>query len=627
MYQFNVKRTIMKALLYVREKVEFSRPPLCTVGKPTDTINNSFPQNRTSAAVSCSDRREFVRRARQPRENAVETIPEGDRSDEKRLPSNETSDISGSIVFDRNNDSVRFAAGFLEKLCFLKLKERLLTMADKGKIRGFMKPRSADGSVSPNKGFNRKAAGWSIVDRLLEREGLPPPVRDRFRKGFEKCCNDSNSFVPTESDPGLVLAALAIEGNGMEFHPKAFKETLDFSELEYYEKTYQETIRDIKRIYRDIVLYERGIKEKRSEAKINKIPKPELRYEIVVEYLSDHLLPVSMISETGGVYTISINRNFVLFMHELRGSGLGGPGGDIYEGPTFEPIYEDDEPHEAPAPQIRLGNLYESILYAVAINDIRGNFIFENGSVILNMDRNRVQREWGRTYRFVNTVAISYFWLAMVQGMTRFDYPEAENFIRKNPGFFCGLENKHQDILLEILGKLSISMTFNFDVDTPEIISRVPIPTPAALFLLLRDGGMTSGEIARRLKWSDLDMFMHAITRKLLELIDYGVIKATKVKSKVVGLSEFKQHFRANKERVFYERLPMPEKHRNKVQGILDELEQSVGPSGFAKAKAKIKINRLFEPDRIKAAAGRSAAQKVRKAAGKPGLVRVIPTY
>ena len=93
---------------------------------------------------------------------------------------------------------------------------------------------------------------------------MPPQVRDRFRKGFEKSCDAGRSFGPAGSDPGLVLVALAIEGNGMKFHPKAFKETLDFSELEYYPKTQQETISDIKRIYRHIVSYERWIKGKRS---------------------------------------------------------------------------------------------------------------------------------------------------------------------------------------------------------------------------------------------------------------------------------------------------------------------------------------------------------------------------
>ena len=37
-------------------------------------------------------------------------------------------------------------------------------MADKGKIRGVMKTQTANGSVSPSKDFNRKAAGWIIVD-------------------------------------------------------------------------------------------------------------------------------------------------------------------------------------------------------------------------------------------------------------------------------------------------------------------------------------------------------------------------------------------------------------------------------------------------------------------------------
>jgi len=546
-----------------------------------------------------------------------ELLKKGDmtREEFRRVTDSGTADIPDIAAVDPTDKSFRTASEFLDRLYAHKLKDRLTRLIDEKRVVVIIPSAFISGGIALERTAGWKARGWSIVEQLLADEGVLHPIRERFRTAYERFCADRDSFDPGRTDPGLGLLSLALEGDGMKFDRAAYTEILNIDDTEILEKPYAQVIDDIKRVYRDIVLREINGKNGDRTGKIKMFPAKRFRYEIVVEHLSDHMLPISSISETGGAYTIHINKNFVLFLYELRISGLAGPGGDIYDGPTFIPIPEEGEEAPEPLPQINIGNLYDSLLYSAAIHDIRGHFIMKNGTVILKMNRNMVNCEWSVKHRLVDHIAMSYFWLAMVQGTTRFDFPEAEKFMRNNPTVFSKLSEIPRDKLLELLGKMSIQMTFNFDIDTPEILERVPLPTPAALFRLLREGAATDGDLCGRFNWEYPEQAWDEITRNFKKLIDFGVIKGSGTKSRLVDLSRFKKTFRPNKERLLYEMLPMNGDRIDKVQEILDELETSVDIHGFGETKAKMKILELIAPDWAKAVVREASSHPAGKTA------------
>ena len=555
-----------------------------------------------------------------------ELLKKGDmtREEFRRLTDSGTADIPDIAAVDPTDKSFRTASEFLDRLYAHKLKDRLTRLIDEKRVFIINPSAFISGGLAVERPAGWKARGWSIVEQLLADEGVLYPVREKFRTAYERCCTDMGSFDPGRTDPGLGLLSLALEGDGMKFDRAAYTEILDIDDTEILDKPYAQVIDDIKRVYRDIVLREMNGKHDDLAGKVRMFPATRFRYDIVVERLSDHMLPISSISETDGAYTIHINKNFVLFLYELRISGLAGPGGDIYDGPTFIPIPEDGEEAPEPLPQINIGNLYDSLLYSAAIHDICGHFIMKNGTVILKMARNMLNREWRAEHRLVDHIAMSYFWLAMVQGTTRFDCPETAEFIRNNPAVFNKLGELRRDKLLELIGKLSIQMVFDPEADSPEILERVPLPTPAALFRLLKEGAATAGELCGRFNWEYPEQAWYEITQNFNKLINLGLIKGSGTKNRLVDLSRFKKTFRLNKERLFYEMLPMNDDRIDKVQGILDELETSVDIHGFGETKAKMKILELIGADWAKAVIREASSRPTGKTAKDKAAKTVI---
>ena len=387
----------------------------------------------------------------------------------------------------------------------------------------------------------------------------------------------------------------------MRFSPSAFSERIETRDTTINPSDYAQVINDIKRAYRNVILHETREKTEGRTEKIEKLPAARFRHKIVVEHLSDHMLPISSISESDGVYTIRLNENFVLFLYELRTSGLAGDEGDIFDGSAFDPDYDEETKPDEAYSRDKLGNMYESLLFSVAIHDIRGNFIMKDGAVILNMDRDMLRREWGNQNRFVNYLAISYFWLATTQGLHEFNNPEALDFIRTNREVFSKLGKIRRDMLPGLLLELSFTFMMNRTAKSPDDLKRVPLPTPAALFRLMREGSATTGDIRDRFNWTDQDAAQNAITLNLSKLIDLGVIRPSVRKSKIVELARFKRSLRSDKDNLMYEIVPMTGGRMDKIQQILDEFETSVTPLEFSETKAKMKILELIAPDWAKA--------------------------
>ena len=342
------------------------------------------------------------------------------------------------------------------------------------------------------------------------------------------------------------------EGCEMKFSPKAFTEMIDLNGEGFSWEHYCQAVRDIRQTYHRVWAYERGIREEDVRNKIRPVPKRRFPFKICVEQLSDCLLPISRISEVEGVFKIAVNRNFVLFLHLLLDFGFDGPDGDMYDGPLFEPLDGEEEDLPDYAHQ-KLGNFYRSLLFATAIHDIRGNFLMDKNGVRINMDRTRARGQWGGRHRFVNLAAMTYFWLAVVQGYPCSFSPEEKSFIRNNPDVYRELEKEQLDRLDEVLFGFSFSMTFQEKLPCLENLPRVPVLSHAGLFQALRERGGTLTEISSRLGLDDSVNALITVRCRLKELIDLGMARAVHFKkSKVVGLMEYKQHFRNSEERILY---------------------------------------------------------------------------
>ncbi|MFH1664688.1 MAG: hypothetical protein ABIA77_00890 [Candidatus Omnitrophota bacterium] len=108
-----------------------------------------------------------------------------------------------------------------------------------------------------------------------------------------------------------------------------------------------------------------------------------------VERLSDHVLPVAVTKEDG---TVLVNENFVKVMHKIReliAKQGWGKVDWVSDGDIHDLVPKWSGGHR------ELGQFYMSILYSVAIHEMKGHFRIENGVILFNPDESWAQGERG----------------------------------------------------------------------------------------------------------------------------------------------------------------------------------------------------------------------------------------
>lgn len=193
-----------------------------------------------------------------------------------------------------------------------------------------------------------------------------------------------------------------------------------------------ETVDDIKRIFRKIAMHDM---KKHNEAIRNGEKKaipmmPDAMPgfspdKIKIERLSNTLLPTDI---TTGDGVIRINENFVKIMYVMGEWGLKKPFGKI-------PMYAENRLLHDDI----IGEMYESIIYSLAIHTIRGHFpISDDGKAMFNSNEFTAQSERGRKHRYVNTLAMLYYWILLLE-RHQYVVPRARIFMRKYPHIFKDL--------------------------------------------------------------------------------------------------------------------------------------------------------------------------------------------
>ena len=149
---------------------------------------------------------------------------------------------------------------------------------------------------------------------------------------------------------------------------------------------------------------------------------------IVIEHVSDGMLPTDIVTEDG---TIRVNENFVKLMYQMSLRGLKGETGKIYAYPkSFTPEV--------------IGDLYESILYSLAIHSIKGHLPFnEEGFVEFTKDEYMTQGERGDGHLYVNTLAMLYYWIMLIEHYEK-PYQRVKFYMDKYPHLFRKLTEEQK---------------------------------------------------------------------------------------------------------------------------------------------------------------------------------------
>lgn len=378
---------------------------------------------------------------------------------QKNLSSYKVNRNSKKRFIDSSDEGVQIAAEFLSKIGSVKIKAAFKEMALNKNLVLSREPAFYADSIVVSEERDAAKRAESLLQGILARMGL---YYGNFENAFSKFCEmykegAEESFDLNKVAPELIQLVYDAENSlgasnegSIQFAFAAYNRMIDTSDIDIDSEDCQRTIRDIKNIFRQVAEYE--IK-KHNEA----VARGEKKYTVDEDYmpgmdkskikivpLSKGLLPTDIVVTEGirGENSsfrlfkeIRINENFVKVMTKLAKIGIKGPEGEIYGWAKLT------------NPRTYLGELYTSIIYAVAIHTIRGHFpIDENGYAMFSPDEFLAQPERGGSHLYVNLLAMMYYWIVVVE---RHQYPKdrAKAFMDEYPQIFSSLTSKEKDDL------------------------------------------------------------------------------------------------------------------------------------------------------------------------------------
>lgn len=344
------------------------------------------------------------------------------------------------------DDAVVFAERFFTDIGAQNIADEIIKMAEAGGVRLVPFGEPAGDAITVAKVDDPKERAWSIVGGVVISRGYnPDDIEDVFNVYYESYSAGSASFSLGEVDKDGSIKRIidkmdqseaAMNDGAIEFSDKGYAYIWkDVANADI--KDCEPTIKDIKRIFREVALHdmEKHNKEVLSEEKTGNIMSPEDMpgfdgSKIVIEKLTNTLPPTDITTDDG---VIRINENFVKLMHIIGREYLRAPFGRI-------PYYRDANLF----PGKIIGEMYESIIYSLAIHTIRGHFpMGKDGYPFFSADEELAQSERGNSYLYVNTLAMMYYWIMLVE-RHKFVYPRAKMMIRNYPHIFRKLTPKQR---------------------------------------------------------------------------------------------------------------------------------------------------------------------------------------
>jgi hypothetical protein len=389
-------------------------------------------------------------------ENIIDGISKSSKADIselKELLSIGNADVS---VIDREDKAVLVVKSFLEEQFLFGLLSRMERMLEADKFIETRYDVPVAGAVRISEKANVTERAWQILKGLIEQPVLSAGTRDEdflrlLEREFKSCISrdvqeDNTSLFVMQR---LFSIDLEIKDNGSEggirFSEDAFETIIDLSDISYADCREEGVVEDVKKAFRRVAVHDlRGHNNKmygqgRPLLELGDVPGTGDKLQF--GELSDHIIPTASAGDNG---VIEINDNFLKILYLLKKMGAHTDKGDIYE--TNELGEFSGE---------KLGNLYYSLIYSIALHETRGHYWLKNGVFVLNADENYAQAVRGKSYRKVNLIATVFFWLAFIEnGKRADDRDKVRNFLNENPSLVSGLSREEVSSVAGIASSL-----------------------------------------------------------------------------------------------------------------------------------------------------------------------------
>jgi hypothetical protein len=345
---------------------------------------------------------------------------------------------------------------FLEKIKAFSVKETLDGLARARKI--FLAKRAASSNEGIAVGATRdaKARADDILYQLLVSAGVSRHVRRLCARAFSifYAAKDQGSFSLDSAFPVLVPFVREFESEEsaneglIRLREYAYSRILFEADEEEGPYTFSETMHEIEKTFLGLARYYAKKHNRMVDAreikgsKVSEADMPPKDGSVIFEGFSRSLLPTAKIKRDG---TLRVNLHYAKVMHMLKKRGLAGEAGTIYD------LSSDGELNRSK----RMGNLFESINYAVAIHEINGHFpINVYGYPEYTPDEAYAQGKRGDGHLYVNLLSTLFYWLIIVENTSIATAARAESFMKQYPEIFEGLENEERQKLPRHLEEL-----------------------------------------------------------------------------------------------------------------------------------------------------------------------------
>ncbi len=264
----------------------------------------------------------------------------------------------------------------------------------------------------------------SLFD-IVEGNLFPHDIQ-AIDSAFEKFRGDPDGFTAESMDDMTILMIsdidsalrdLASNEGGIKFLSAAYQTTVNVSDVTMKDCEREGVLKDVRKAFNRVAEHDNE-KYRTEGLDIPLIRMPGYKDNLLVKKISNGIIPTALSLPDG---RIVLNENFIKVLYKMRKMRLNEdvPGA----------FYKDMN--------TELGNFYESVIFSVAIHEIRGHYRYGEGKVIHDPDETRAQKERGRKYREANLLSIMLFWFWVLEDSRRFEKKSlVMDFINENPVLF-----------------------------------------------------------------------------------------------------------------------------------------------------------------------------------------------
>ena len=446
------------------------------------------------------------------------------------------SDDSDFYVLDDTSDSYNLGLDFfnrigahnLSKNLKLKMHQRAIFAAN-GVVFTYGKE-----SLVIDKNKSKEHMAWSIVDQITHSidSGTFTLIWKDLRKAFYDFASEKDTFsinrYPVLNEVIMQIEHDLVKSSNegyMSFDNVTYKKVLDSGKVD--SRTRQLIKEKIRCIFNEIAIKETQIYGRYfKEFKILPVSVPGSNSKLNFKKISERILPVAQANANG---TITINEKFVdvmayLYYEEFK-SNRGNALCDFYGAEKWTKSL----------------SLFDSIIYSVAIHEIRGHFKYENNRFMFNPDEKFAQGQRGLGHVYPNVLSMMYFWFAICE----FGYNMYEDrinlFMEEYPELFVLLSREEKEHLAQDL--IRIHDNFFEDSLDNKWFTSVAIPEPGIVLLYLRKAtrSMTVKELVGKFKESSGGLSSQDYLIKSLNLlVELGLVEVALSKKDSIGNEKYR---------------------------------------------------------------------------------------